>query len=243
MNIEFYEKKYRTGKEIFRTNKLYAINLIEDSEKQLNILDVGCGVGINSSYIVNKGNKVTGIDISSEAIKKYKDKGYNGIVMDIQKRLDFNKDEFDIVFCSEVIEHITNPQSLMSEFYRVLRPGGKLILTTPNSAFWVYRILAIAGYPPSEIQHPKHFIFFSRRSLSKLFCASGFVLKMMSGRNMYILLPDPRFAILKKLFRFFRLKEEVRFVSGKSFWHISSFSQFCNSFFADTLIFVGIKKK
>jgi hypothetical protein len=53
---------------------------------------------------------------------------------------------------------------------------------------------------------------------------------------MYLILPDPRLTSLRGLYRALGLKEEVRFSTKKSFWHLSARSRFWNSIFADTLI-------
>jgi 2-polyprenyl-3-methyl-5-hydroxy-6-metoxy-1,4-benzoquinol methylase len=80
----------------------------------------------------------------------------------------------DVVLCSEVIEHMTSPEILAGEMARVLKPGGLLVLSTPNSAFWLYRVLGLLCYTVSELQHPKHFQFFLRRSLLTILRYVGF---------------------------------------------------------------------
>ncbi|NIP95903.1 MAG: methyltransferase domain-containing protein, partial [Akkermansiaceae bacterium] len=48
----------------------------------------------------------------------------------------------------EVIEHIIQAESLAAELHRVIRPGGWLVLTTPNVVHWTYRFRALTGHPP-----------------------------------------------------------------------------------------------
>ena len=163
----FYDRKYTQGSEIPRTSKIYTIDCVPD-DTPLDILDVGCGSGSNSLALAAKGHKVRGVDISEEGIARYRSHGFDGHVVDLESGIDYPDGTFDLAFCSEVIEHMTSPEILAGEMFRVLKPGGRLVLSTPNSAFWLYRALGMIGFTVSELQHPKHFQFFSRRSLLKL---------------------------------------------------------------------------
>jgi len=102
-----------------------------------NILAAGCGEG----YIENKIpiGKITLVDLSKEAIRRaktnsnrLKDKKF--IVADLEY-LPFTKSSFDKIECSEVIEHVYSPKSLLSELHRVLKPNGSLVITFPNEPF------------------------------------------------------------------------------------------------------------
>jgi SAM-dependent methyltransferase len=189
-----------------------------------------------------KGHRLHGIDISEVAIQQYCAQGFDGRVGDIETSLDYPDASFDAVFCSEVIEHMTSPELLAAQMSRVLKPGGLLVLSTPNSAFWLYRLFGLFGYTVSEVQHPKHFHFFSRRSLLKLLTGANLQPKQITGRNMYTILPDlPQpFCRLLPMLGF---KPEMRFRTGKCFWHLSNKSSALNTLFADTLIVVMEKPR
>jgi len=162
-------------------------------------------------------------------------------VMNIEQGLGFANDEFDVAFCSEVLEHIANPQEVVKEIFRILRPGGILILSTPNSAFWIYRLASIFGITVSEIQHPKHLIFFSRRSLRQLVIKSGFQAIKMTGRNIYCILPDLKIHLYRYLLSLIGFHKEHRLKTRSFFWHLSNHSPFFNNFWADTLIMTARK--
>jgi len=236
----FYEAKYAAGEEILRTCKLFTLDCVPAAPPALDVLDVGCATGSNTSNITSKGHRVTGVDISENAIEKYKARGFDGHVMDISAGLDFADESYDLVFCSEVIEHLVRPEELVREFARVLRPGGRLVLSTPNSAFWAYRFLGLFGITVTELQHPMHLRFFSKRSLTRALTCEGLAVEQVLGRNMYALLPDPGPKVAW-LLRRLGFKEEVRFRTGKRIWHLSAKSSRLNSFFADTLIAVAVK--
>jgi 2-polyprenyl-3-methyl-5-hydroxy-6-metoxy-1,4-benzoquinol methylase len=235
----FYEKKYAAGQELPRTSKQFTVDCVP-ADRALDILDVGCGSGANSLALSKKGHRLHGIDISETAINQYRAHGFEGRVADIESGLAYPDASFDLVFCSEVVEHMTSPEVLVSEMRRVLKPGGQLVLSTPNSAFWLYRVLGLIGYTVSELQHPKHFQFFSRRSLIKLLASNNFSPQDVLGRNMYVIVPDvPR--SVGSLLTLLGFHRETRFRTGGHFWHLSHRSKLMNALFADTLIVVAQK--
>ena len=240
-NKDFYEAKYARSEELARTSKDIALSLFGELGQGLAVLDLGCGTGMNSEWIAARGDSVVGIDVSENAIQRYRARGFTGHVADANGDLPFERDSFDAVFCSEVIEHLVDPDFLTAEMFRVLRPGGRLILTTPNSAFWLYRLLGLAGYTVSELQHPKHIQFFSRRSLLKVLVAAGYIVERQTARNMYLILPDLNLPGLRCLYSLLGFRKEVRFRTGKVFWHLSRASGAMNSFFGDTLICLARK--
>lgn len=102
----------------------------------LTILDVGCGTGDHLTFpLARAGHQVVGLDVHAasieEACGRYSFPRLSfrtGSIEDlIRDRL-----TFDIVVCSEVLEHLVRPGDLLATIPRVLRPGGWLIVTTPN---------------------------------------------------------------------------------------------------------------
>lgn len=102
-------------------------------------LDIGCGTGYGSAYLTRKGARtVIAGDKSADAISYTRSTATteceDGLEFSLFEAtsLPFADDSFDIVICFEVIEHLKNYERLLSETQRVLRRGGKLILSTPN---------------------------------------------------------------------------------------------------------------
>ncbi len=105
------------------------------------VLDVGCGDGVVGAFLQEKaGVKVTGIDISEEAVKKAKEKGVDAKVYSSEQKFPFENDAFDKVFWGDNIEHLFDPAQTIKEIRRVLKKDGKIILSCPNMAYWRYRI-------------------------------------------------------------------------------------------------------
>jgi methionine biosynthesis protein MetW len=114
------------------------------------ILDVGCGNGLFSLLLKQVCNaEVYGVEISKINIESATKKGINALQLDLDKEIfPFEDNYFDAVFAGEVIEHLYDPDHLLDEIYRTLKPKGALILTTPNLACWQNRISLLFGYQP-----------------------------------------------------------------------------------------------
>jgi 2-polyprenyl-3-methyl-5-hydroxy-6-metoxy-1,4-benzoquinol methylase len=106
-------------------------NMINDLGKNLTVLDVGCGDGLLSEPIAKMGNTVASIDLPT--IVKVAQKRHVSLVLagDAEK-LSFADNIFDVVLASEVVEHLWNPDHFLEEAYRVLKPGGHLIVEAPE---------------------------------------------------------------------------------------------------------------
>ena len=99
------------------------------------VLDAGCGTGYGSQLLLQKAATVVGIDNSPLAVayarEHYAGPGIGFAQMDCQ-RLAFPAAEFDLLVCFEVFEHMEDQDGFLTECLRVMRPGGTLILSTPN---------------------------------------------------------------------------------------------------------------
>ncbi len=230
------DAKYVDGAECERTSKIFALHAVPSAPPSLVILDVGCGTGLNAATIRDKGHQVRGVDVSAVAIEKFQQKGFEGKQCDIVEEIPYPDGAFDLVFASEVIEHVVDTERFLSELHRVLRPGGKLILSTPNSAFWVYRVYGLMGKTLTEVQHPGHVRFFSKPGLIGLLRDAGFTSVRVAARHMYLAMPDPLGQFLAPLFEPFGLRREYRFKTGIYVWHFSRFAQQASGFWADTFV-------
>lgn len=126
---------------------------------------------------------MVGVDISKEAIKRIYDKyKIRGFVVDLDnEKTRFRNGTFDFAIAIQLIEHLFFPLNFLKEAYRVLKPHGKLILTTINSAFWECRILYLIGKPPSELQGEGHIRFYSEKMIRGLLTKAGFKINEVLG--------------------------------------------------------------
>ena len=165
------------------------------------ILDVGCGDG-NFTVLMAKACKareVYGIEISKEGVEMARKNGVNCYQLDVDEEdLPFEDDFFDAVTALELIEHLYDPEHFLEEVYRVLKPDGLFVLSTPNLASIHNRIALLFGYQPYSIlvslkyyvghmsisaggATPDHIRFFTLRSLKELLKIHGFEVLTVKG--------------------------------------------------------------
>lgn len=101
------------------------------------VLDVGCGGGFLTEEIAKFGMEATGLDPSAPSLAAARIHAESlGLkiqyIEGVGEKLPFENDEFDMVFCCDVFEHVVNLEKVLDEICRVLRPGGILFFETVN---------------------------------------------------------------------------------------------------------------
>jgi len=135
-------------------------------------VDLGCGAGEMLELATERGLNGWGLDrVHSSAILSSAE-GRCTLVADMERSLPFADGSLDGAVLVETIEHIVRAEQLIDEVARVLRPGGWLVLTTPNVAHLNYRVRALTGHAPK--QEGYHLRFFTRRTLARLVRERGF---------------------------------------------------------------------
>lgn len=117
--------------------------------KGATILDVGSLDGTIAAQLIRGGNTVYACDVSAEAMYKARGKGLNpvhGNFMD--ESLFVAGAQFDAVTCGECLEHVFDTDAMLKKIRRILKPGGKLILSTPNVASLPRRLMMLIGLNP-----------------------------------------------------------------------------------------------
>lgn len=144
--------------------------ILEFTGNSTDVLDIGCG----SSRIIVDLKDAVGMDILLRKLRFLKPK-HDKLLKASTFALPFRDQSFNVVINSQVIEHIPEDPVIMSEMWRVLRPGGTLILGTPDygrwswvALEWMYGKVLEGGYAHEHITH------YTRQSLADLIKASGF---------------------------------------------------------------------
>ena len=99
------------------------------------ILDAGCGTGRNFSKLQRAGGRAIGIDFSYGMLKVARRNlgdfpaDFPVLLADLERTLPFENSSFDAVLCALIGEHLSELRHVLQEFYRVLRPGGRLVFS------------------------------------------------------------------------------------------------------------------
>ncbi|HEY3728971.1 MAG TPA: class I SAM-dependent methyltransferase [Solirubrobacteraceae bacterium] len=153
-------------------------------------LDVGCGDGGTSGIWLNEwAASYVGVDVSEAAVEMARDRGLDVRCVQDAAALPFEEGSFDVAVCVEVLEHLFEPQRAMVEIGRVLRPGGRVILTVPNVAHWRSRVDGLLGrwnprgdhLSATEPWRDAHLRFFTIRSLTNMVQRCGFEVVARGG--------------------------------------------------------------
>jgi SAM-dependent methyltransferase len=142
------------------------------------VLDVGCGEGWFASELVRAGVSVVGIDVAQEPLRRARarDPALDLRLVDADGPWPLEDAGFDAVWAGETIEHVADTAGWLSEVRRVLRPGGRLLLSTP--AHGRLRMLWLACSRRAFEAHfdplADHLRFYTASSLTRLLGEFGF---------------------------------------------------------------------
>ncbi len=161
-----------------------ALALLDGGET---FLDLGCGDGRLVFLATQKYKQVFGIDVSALTVRRAQER-FQGIaegrihlqVADLSEGIPFGNASFDAVSCVAALEHIANPEELLKEIHRVLRPRGELVVVAPNVAYLPRRLSALIGRPPKtsakkDLLDGGTLHYFTSGSLTRLLRHVGFV--------------------------------------------------------------------
>ena len=123
--------------------------------RNVRVLDIGCGFGEALAYHKDRGCDVYGVE-ADENIRRVADEfGFN-VQVGLFDPEHYEADFFDYVTLDQVVEHVIDPLETLRGVARVLKPGGRAILSTPNSNGWGARLFGrrwINWHAPYHVQH------------------------------------------------------------------------------------------
>ena len=98
---------------------------------RLAVLDAGCGTGFNLLHFQNSGHAIYGFDYAREAVSAVKRRGFEKVARASITDIPYPSEFFDLAYSFEVIDEVADSDRAIRELYRVLKPGGSLLLRLP----------------------------------------------------------------------------------------------------------------
>lgn len=171
MEQDHMEKLYTSTNPFVRhvhVDRLKKIANLIPKGKCMRILDAGCGEGqllLMVSKLIDSSNEFYGTDILDVALARAKDRMKDAhFSLQSLEDLNFADNSFDIIMCTEVIEHIPNYKQVLEELKRILKSEGLLIISFPNEPLWTVSRFFLGRRP---IKVPEHCNSFSPRRIIK----------------------------------------------------------------------------
>lgn len=134
------------------------------------LLDVGCGKGDLLVRLLHQGWTVEGLEVDAEAAANARMNHGLKVHLGALEKHRFPDDVFDAVTMNHVIEHVHDPITLIRECLRVLKPGGRLVLATPNIQCLGYKKF---GRYWSHLDPPRHLYLFTKKNLKECVSKAG----------------------------------------------------------------------
>jgi 2-polyprenyl-3-methyl-5-hydroxy-6-metoxy-1,4-benzoquinol methylase len=171
---------YLTSRPWYRYAQELLCRYLPSVESRGAVLDVGCGMGEFLVMLRELGFDAEGLEGNKDQAERVSSLGFAVKIANLEEKLPYPGETFSLVTCLEVIEHIALAEVLLEEIWRVLKPGGHLVLTTPNFGYLHNRVHYFLGQEPNN--EGIHLRFFTRRRLRILLEEAGF---QIVGTNSY----------------------------------------------------------
>jgi methionine biosynthesis protein MetW len=187
------------------------------------IIDIGCGRGFLLRTLMNRDPSLVayGVEVSQAQAREARSAGITVFEQNVETGIALPDQSVDVAVLGEVIEHVFDPDACIEEVRRILRPGGALIVTTPNLASWLNRILLCLGVQPvfSETSTRKkyghwlralgqgkdtvqgHLKLFTLGALTQMLADLGFEVVSATGHKCYMLEEHPLANVVESIFR------------------------------------------
>ncbi len=139
------------------------------------VLDVGCGSGVLLARMKSLGWEVQGVEVDPGGVTAARARGvavHQGQLTEAK----FPDHHFDAVHSAHVIEHVHDPVALLRECFRILKPGGKLVILTPNTASFGHKHFGSAWL---NLDPPRHLILFNQQTLRSAAEQQGFIVERL----------------------------------------------------------------
>jgi predicted TPR repeat methyltransferase len=156
-------------------------------EPDKKVLDVGCGPGKLGAALKEKKGLKVGIEVDKNLAEIAKPHYDELVFLDLEKLtgLNYPKGYFDVIVFADILEHLSEPEKILSILKEYLAPGGYILVCVPNVANWQVRLNLLFGrfdYSPG-ILDGGHLRFFTQSSARELVESCGYRVLWVKSRN------------------------------------------------------------
>ncbi|HLD03037.1 MAG TPA: class I SAM-dependent methyltransferase [Candidatus Nanoarchaeia archaeon] len=188
-----YEEKYHQLEESywwFKARRHFILDLLKGENKNSRILELGCSGGQLLTDLESLGFKnVHGLDISNSAIQLCRKRGLKSVQVCDAAKTKFRNSEFDIVIASDILEHIKDERKGLSEWSRILKKNGKLIIFVPAfNSLW-----------SRHDDLNQHYRRYSRKQLLSSLRNQAFLIEESSYWNFFMFIPVALLRLAQKI--------------------------------------------
>lgn len=142
------------------------------------LLDVGTGDGLFLKFASSSNFEISGTEVSAAAVRAAKELHGLDIRLTEIENSDFKKNHFDVATLWHVIEHVKDPPQVFKAVHSLLKPGGVIIVATPNLdkylSRFIYRVLHRKPYPFYSPKGEQHLFHFTESTLERIMNRAGF---------------------------------------------------------------------
>ena len=181
---DYYEKYWTSGRAIVSGERQsYASSFAQWMHAELKnlpleskILEVGCGDASFTRLLAQHASGVTAVDIAAGQISQ-NTRRYPAITFlahDVSEALPFADNSFDVIWCSEVLEHLLDPLFALAEMHRVLAAGGRLLVTVPFHGRFKNVMIALFKWDRHFTPSNPHIRFYTKNTIARIAREAGF---------------------------------------------------------------------
>jgi len=180
--IQFMSEALRRARSPVVPNR---VSYLENLARGKDVLDVGAVDHVVEAQektdwlhkrIARAAKSVLGLDVVAAEVERLNREGHRVFLMDFSEEVP--EETYDLIVCGEIIEHVASPQKIFRSAARVLRPGGRIALTTPNPYF-TRRILNATRWSTQE--SADHIALFSPANIAEMAMREGMLLESYRG--------------------------------------------------------------
>lgn len=148
------------------------------------VLELGCATGYMTRALAASGCEVTVVDVDRAALERARAHAAAALELDLERERLPAHVRADVVLCADVLEHLRSPETVLADLRRHLLPGGRVVVSLPNIAFWRIRWQLLRGrfdYEETGILDTTHLRFFTYDSVQRLARGAGYRVRSAEG--------------------------------------------------------------